>query len=468
MPKLDGLSMIDELRKQEEHTKFIIISGYGEFEYAQRAIGMKVFGYLLKPIDEKMITDILDRAEAEIQGEAEERRKHSHISKQLSSVLPVYYELLMNRWLETSLTAGEERELLGLFPEKGAGFVTLTCFSRQSVEAQSDEQWQWDVKMMMKRLLDFGHSVSFFLHNAPHRLVTVIVCDRAGRAEERRRSVRERLIQFTERVEEQYRLQARVGVGAVTEDIVRSIVRGYETAKVAAVPFFYASSQRIGTYEEAAGRYVGDIRLKPPLYEEFRGFLGEDADPSARQIGEWLQSVTGRLLVDPDALKEALCQMVQQIAKDNHWQSLSLQLDQIRESESIQKLSDNLFAMLKAVNDAIRAYRENRADRLINRCLDEIRANYRQDLTLDAMARQYHFNASYFSTLFKKATGVNFTDYLTRVRLEQAATLLVDTDKKVYEISQEVGYRDVKYFTKLYKKFYGLTPDEYRKFSSYA
>lgn len=92
-----------------------------------------------------------------------------------------------------------------------------------------------------------------------------------------------------------------------------------------------------------------------------------------------------------------------------------------------------------------------------------IHAHYKEPLSLEDVSRQVGFNASYFSTLFKKECGMGFVEYLTDVRINQAKELLRDTHISVAEICELVGYNDLKHFTKTFYKYTGVKPGEFRK-----
>ena len=80
----------------------------------------------------------------------------------------------------------------------------------------------------------------------------------------------------------------------------------------------------------------------------------------------------------------------------------------------------------------------------------------------DIAAAHFGFHPDYFGALFKKATGKTFVTVLNELRMEKARVLLTTTHLKVYEIAEQVGIEDVKYFLRLFKKAYGLSPNEYR------
>ena len=94
--------------------------------------------------------------------------------------------------------------------------------------------------------------------------------------------------------------------------------------------------------------------------------------------------------------------------------------------------------------------------------LEYVKTHYAEPLNLEILAEQMHFNARYLSQLFKKETGVNFVDYLNRVRIERAKVLLRQSDATVEEVAARVGYRDARYFAKTFKKLENETPSGYR------
>lgn len=92
--------------------------------------------------------------------------------------------------------------------------------------------------------------------------------------------------------------------------------------------------------------------------------------------------------------------------------------------------------------------------------------NYNKDISLEGISNLIGFNPAYFSTLFKKETGENFMEYVMKLRIQNAKDLLMQTDKDIVEIASDVGYTDLKYFSKLFKKKTGLSPSEFRKLYS--
>jgi YesN/AraC family two-component response regulator len=100
-------------------------------------------------------------------------------------------------------------------------------------------------------------------------------------------------------------------------------------------------------------------------------------------------------------------------------------------------------------------------EKIIATIKDYVRQHYK-DVTLEDLSQQVHMNADYLSKFFKKHAGIRFSDYLTTVRMEEAAHLLEDIQFKTYEISDRVGYSNSFNFTRAFKNYYGMTPRDYR------
>ena len=93
----------------------------------------------------------------------------------------------------------------------------------------------------------------------------------------------------------------------------------------------------------------------------------------------------------------------------------------------------------------------------------EIRCNYAQNLTLRELSQKYYVNSAYLGQLFRRKYGQSFKDYLNNYRIEQAAARLLRTDDKIYQIAQDVGYKDLDYFINRFIAAKGCTPAKFRK-----
>ncbi len=101
--------------------------------------------------------------------------------------------------------------------------------------------------------------------------------------------------------------------------------------------------------------------------------------------------------------------------------------------------------------------------RMIGQAIDYLRRNYNTHVKLEDLAIRSFISKNYFSKLFKEVTGINFSDYVQKLRIEEACNLLQVTDMKVIDIAAQVGIKDLKFFYEVFKKITGRTPGDYRK-----
>ena len=103
---------------------------------------------------------------------------------------------------------------------------------------------------------------------------------------------------------------------------------------------------------------------------------------------------------------------------------------------------------------------------LILRAIEYIEKNYEQKLTLRDVAGALYISPNYFSELFKRTTGMNFSEYLLGVRMEKSRELLADVAYKIQDVSARVGFSDARYFSSTFRRQFGMTPLEYRNQSA--
>ena len=133
-------------------------------------------------------------------------------------------------------------------------------------------------------------------------------------------------------------------------------------------------------------------------------------------------------------------------------------------SDAILGLS--LIHILSESMDSILKDKQEENIRPIRQAKQYIQQNYMKSITLDDVSSVAGFNATYFSSLFKKETGSNFVEYLSEIRMNRAKDLLKETNMSIAAVCEAVGYNDLKHFTKSFKKAAGIKPGEYRKLYS--
>ena len=133
------------------------------------------------------------------------------------------------------------------------------------------------------------------------------------------------------------------------------------------------------------------------------------------------------------------------------------------EKEDLGKIRVWFLQKAEAAAGNVAGQKKEYSNEAIEKAKEYIRQNYRKDLSLEEMSRQMDMSPYYFSKLFKEVTGSNFVEYVTGVRMDQAKKLLLQGKNSIKQICAEIGYSDPNYFSRIFKKYEGVTPSEYRE-----
>ena len=134
-----------------------------------------------------------------------------------------------------------------------------------------------------------------------------------------------------------------------------------------------------------------------------------------------------------------------------------------RQHDGVVKLLSIFAQHISMVSNQILVQRENTEPLAITRAKQFIQENQSADLSLGQVAKAVNTSTFYFCKMFKKATGLNFTDYVSRLRIEKAKNLLLNRNLRVSEIAYEVGFQSLTHFNRVFKKIMGQSPTEYRE-----
>jgi AraC-like DNA-binding protein len=167
----------------------------------------------------------------------------------------------------------------------------------------------------------------------------------------------------------------------------------------------------------------------------------EDFDRTAKQLIKWG--------VDMDLKK----------LHDSYFASKVLTADQYQSMVRLLKVFADHLSM---VSNQVLVREENTENPMISRAKDFIEKNQGDDLTLASVARAVNTSTFYFCKMFKKATGLTFTEYLGRVRVEKAKSYLLNPHLRVSEVAFEVGFQSLSQFNRVFKRITGFSPTEYR------
>lgn len=138
-------------------------------------------------------------------------------------------------------------------------------------------------------------------------------------------------------------------------------------------------------------------------------------------------------------------------------------INKVVSMKSIEDMESKIPVLLKDICNNMKSYEKIKISPTIKKVLDIIHGRYWEDISLDVVASEVNLTPKYLSKIFKQEMNVGFVKYLTNYRLEQASKILSHTNENIAEICKKVGIQDAAYFCFIFKKKYGVSPEQYRK-----
>lgn len=151
------------------------------------------------------------------------------------------------------------------------------------------------------------------------------------------------------------------------------------------------------------------------------------------------------------------------ISNDNYLKEFSIRIsEKIFKTDSASELMTQLKAVLEEIVSLISSGRASANRQIFETAVQYIKSNYNKNMTLDEVAAHVYISPYYFSHGFKSFTGMNFMEYLKKVRIEEAKKLLLTSKMSLKNISKKVGYQDPNYFSRVFRNMVGIPPSDFR------
>ena len=470
MPVMDGIELIRQTRYLNIPCRFIIVSGYKQFEYAHNALKYAVDDYILKPISETELNQALKKI-------LEELRQHPVSgSEDLCAVhtehpgKSFFLKRIIWEIQDSSITLEHVTEEYGI--DFKPGLFRILCikldFDNQGAD-NPDHMGSLNKKlisMFHEDLADLCYqTLSCVEDNTICFGVNYPVMD----------DIRFQAC-LTEFYQKAYNLldmfaglKITIGAGAAYSE-VSSFSRSYKDATDALYYRILAGCGQILFWEKTAPVPHLSLEEKEAYLHQFRKAVESVhfADFMATLNQLFFKPKHLFPLFDVISMMQDICQML--IHMDISLEQGDLSLDYL--STQIHYAIDNalsLEALKAAVAEPVSYIFENihkavqaQNARPVRTVLRYIEEHYADSIRLEDAALLVSLSPAYLSNIFKKETGENFVDYLNSYRIEHAKTKLKDSNLSVNEISYSVGFQDARYFSKLFKKYVGITPKDYR------
>lgn len=469
MPVMTGLELLQNIREKEiSNAYFIILSGYNDFKYAQKAIHYSCMDYILKPVQREVLLELLERAskEKEIvvkQEEDNKRLEHVYFIQNLTALLRGKYVQSNLAYIKDNLRVSE-----------GIRYIHISFENIAVLEELSDEELRTLRNKMYGNCLkylgsDQNHCVKEIIGLEEDYELGFVYCDYMAV---------ERGLRMEEFLEG---LQKSAGEGDIEVPIV--LLVGKSVEDISKISHSYSSACVLRSFKSfrdvrSIYYYEEEVQVNQAKVLICKQSLDRLVQAVEQNDSAEINNSVDNLFKEMDAMG-ATKDVVTMNTNYLLFQLIHLAVEQdesVNQEEVMLYISENVSdtnitrgsrAHMRRFANEYAEYliqlRKNVSRGVLLEVEKEVKENYAENLTLRELSQKYFVNSSYLGQIFKKKYGQSFKDYLCSYRINEAAQQLLRTDKKVSQIAEDVGYHDTDYFINRFIELKGCTPSRYRK-----
>lgn len=482
MPNMSGIELIREIKSFNKNIKTVIITAYAEFEYAKESVKLNVNDYILKPFKSKDLLDIVKKLLEEIVREHSERIEVENLRKQLRENKRALQDKLFHDLLGNSFIGNIDNDLhyLGLTGLKGLEYfisvINISNFVDLIREEDEEQKYICNLSLfnMVRKLfstLDMAKDISgdfdtgYYVINYKVDQIVVLFYNEAEEAVPM-------LEELIDRARKDLGFNLSVGIGNRFQNLLDMHISYKEACSAAMLSCIYERGIVYRFDDMNLGNKVYSkqlhILVDTKLYDDLKVGAFEEIKKDIEEIITQIKNsrleleaintiIYNIMLLSCKTINELGYNVFEIMGND-----FSLYFD-VREINHLVQLEEWFLSFFHKVNEFINLKRKNRNEHLIARVKEYIDANYSENITLNSMSRIFGISSGYLSVLFNDYLGQNFIDYLSNLRTQKAKRLLKNTNLRIYEIAEKVGYRDAYYFSAAFKRIVGINPTEYRE-----
>ncbi len=471
MPFMDGLELAQIVAEEYEHIYIVILSGYEDFEYAQRGISYGVKDYILKPVGADSLYQKMKSICQNLNLEIKQKNYVSHMKGQLHRVLPELREKLLTTFICNEEISEENFKIrcesLELDIERGLYAVCILEPEWELVETKDMELFVFAIKNVITDTIGEKHYV---FNYSTSRII--IVFNLNEETEAVHQMLYDALNVIQKIVFTTLSLELTCSVGRITpqlgqlHDSYNDADKAMECKHTLGGKVVFDISDL--TYLDKAFFYP-ESQIKAILYATKFQREGE--------IKETFEQLKDCILIQRNLtienLKMISIEMISKLLKElanvkdvaeGLWKEGFDLYRQLENCNKIRSVIDDIRSFAIHISYELQKLKDSSTKIIIEKVDRYIEENYmNEDISLSTTAEQVGVSTGYLCALYKKGTGKNFSKYIQDVRIEKAMLLLNTTDKKNYMIAMETGFNNSHYFSTTFKKIVGVTPTKYRE-----
>lgn len=448
MPGMDGLELSREIRKTDRRIPIIILSGYSEFEYAQKALKMEVVSYLLKPVNIRELNKtVIEATEKILRRDIQKKNQQKRLELEKSKFTE---DLIRNNNRDDDEL---KESLIKYYAFSGKFPVVVFLIAMEGSEIN-----------YIAIILQWLHKKPHIIHCRENRIIVVFEDPEAKRVRIKKREIKSL-----------FDLLRKNGVVSVTcagAGAYTEIPRLLDFSEKLLLHRLYRGKGMFLFQENQQKSSTRNYRFTIETLELVEAILRYDSDYAKNTIEKTfsdliIQKCTNRILVQNIcfAYKNLLIQSLN--IRRNEIKllfNLDLSLSSIVPNFiTIQEYSEWILSIYGTILSSFSKQNGMKHNSTVYKAIVFMKEHFSESLNVEILSSHIKLSPDYFSRSFKKEIGISFCQYLNRIRIEEAIKLFTETNLLAYEISERVGFHNYKYFVQVFKDIEGYAPSQLRK-----
>ncbi len=468
MPEMDGLELIEYVSKNiKRKINYIVLSGYCEFEYARQAIRYNVEDYILKPIQREELINSLGKIQEryiKVILENEERQNNEKLiyDKYVS-------DLISGRYDKKSINYIKQK----LYHKSEIRYINIEVnYNDDKYSNMSHEEKRFGQHKLYNKIVDWLEKDSY---NVIFDVTNEKDCYDIGFIYEKRLS-REKCINekayissLINYLREGCNYDFFIYIGQIVNGI-EEIEISYKSAIIAKMLSNFSLDSKILYYEDIMNNPKTYTIEKKYMDNIIKAIEENSTEYIITCIDEFYSSFKNHYIdleIISININYLLCNLIsiaknidENVNQEKIAQYISLGIFNGNMSRGSAKHLKNFSIEF---SDYLVQLRQNNSQGILDHINKEISEHYMEKLSLKSLGEKYYINSAYLGQVFKKQYNMSFKDYLNTYRIDRAEELLMNSNEKIYRISEKVGYNNTDYFINKFVQLKGKTPLQYRK-----
>lgn len=473
MPKADGLIMIRQAKEVVPDCKIIILTGYRDFNYAQDAIKLGAFDFILKPTKIEELTEVIIRSIKEIEKRRVMCAEIDKYKEQYEKNIPVLRERLLYNLIHglypNAINIDEEMHKLNLSIDR----YVMGIIDNESGEDKDSYSLQLYQFALISSLEEITDEYFSFLTLPINNRCLLFLARPLGDEEVDLNKLQEKLNYLQEMIDNCCNFTVSIAISSPGHGY-KDLPQKFRECKNALEHRFYLGGNSLISYSDMNTFYkAGDYTILEQKQSQLMEQIKAGNQKSALEIAESIRLYIHDLKADDKAyIKSFYLNVLSSIntirsslsGKQEDKRNLGLTglYPMIEACENITDLHDILNEAVRNAAERVNNYNKNNLKLLLKSAIEYLETHYHEPITLGDVAQTLYVSSFYLSRMFKRELNINFVDYLNEMRIKKAKELLKDVKYKTYEVAEAVGISDPHYFSRLFKKYEGITPTEYK------